>query len=319
MKNKLSRDKIELIIGIIGVIALIGVVFLCLINKGDKKNSNKKEISNTESTTVNNINKDKNETTQAVQAGNQKVEESTTKGNSENQTTEKNDDQSNKNKSQYAASVEDIQNPDTKVVFLTFDDGPSKLTPQYLDILKNYGVNATFFVVYEPDLADIYKRSVEEGNKLQVHTATHDYNKIYSSVDNYVADFNQVFDFIKTTTGEEPDSFRFPGGSNNSYGKGITIQIASVMNEKGFTFYDWNVSVGDGNANATHDSIIEKVQSEAANKTKIVMLAHDSGTKTETLSALPELIQYFIDNGYKFGVIDKNVNADIAQFIKWNN
>lgn len=318
MKNKLTREKKELIFGIVGIIALIIVIGLALFNK--KNTDEKKTKTSTENISSSNQKKDSEtesiQETTIVTVNNQSQQETTV--NNEETTTATQKIDVLPNHSEHSATLEDIQNTETKVVFLTFDDGPSNLTPQYLDVLKEYGVNATFFVTYQPDLSDIYKRSVSEGNKLQVHTATHDYNKIYSSVDNYIADFNQVYDFIKTTTGEEPDCYRFPGGSNNSYGKGITKEIAAALNQKGYSFFDWNVSVGDGNANATHDSIIQKVENEAANKTKIVMLAHDSGSKTETLSALPELIQYFIDNNYKFGVIDKNVNANIAQFIKWN-
>lgn len=204
-----------------------------------------------------------------------------------------------------------------KVVFLTFDDGPSNLTPQFIDTLNQYGVNATFFVTYQPQFEDTYKKIIESGNTIQIHTATHDYNSIYSSVSAYVNDFTKAYDYVCSITGTKPDYFRFPGGSTNSYGKSIVKSIARTMSDKGFQFVDWNVSVGDGSAAATKDSIIAKITAESEGKNHIVMLAHDSETKTETLAALPDIIQYYKNNGYEFRTIGNNVDMEFAQFIDW--
>lgn len=204
-----------------------------------------------------------------------------------------------------------------KVVFLTFDDGPSNLTPQFIDTLNQYGVNATFFVTYQPQFEETYKRIIESGNTIQIHTATHDYNSIYSSVSAYVDDFTKAYDYVCNVTGTKPQYFRFPGGSTNSYGKSIVKSIARTMSDKGFQFVDWNVSVGDGSATATKDSIIAKITAESEGKNHIVMLAHDSETKSETLAALPEIIQYYKNNGYEFKTIGDNVDMEFAQFIEW--
>lgn len=204
---------------------------------------------------------------------------------------------------------------DKKVVFLTFDDGPSNLTPQFIDTLTQYNVNATFFVTYQPQFEETYKKIIEAGNTIQIHTATHDYNSIYSSVSAYVEDFTKAYDYVCNITGTKPEYFRFPGGSTNSYGKSIVRSIASTMSDKGFQFVDWNVSVGDGSASATKDSIIAKITAESEGKNHIVMLAHDSETKSETLAALPEIIQYYQNNGYEFRTIGDNVDMEFAQFI----
>lgn len=204
---------------------------------------------------------------------------------------------------------------DKKVVFLTFDDGPSNLTPQFIDTLTQYNVNATFFVTYQPQFEETYKKIIEAGNTIQIHTATHDYNSIYSSVSAYVEDFTKAYDYVCNITGTKPEYFRFPGGSTNSYGKSIVRSIASAMSDKGFQFVDWNVSVGDGSASATKDSIIAKITAESEGKNHIVMLAHDSETKSETLAALPEIIQYYQNNGYEFRTIGDNVDMEFAQFI----
>lgn len=206
---------------------------------------------------------------------------------------------------------------DEKVVFMTFDDGPSELTPEFLKVLNSYGVNATFFVTLQPQFEDTYKKIIDEGNAIQIHTATHEYNDIYASVDNYMADFNKAYDYVSSVIGKKPTYFRFPGGSTNSYGKSIVRDIARTMKDKGFEFVDWNVSVGDGSASATKDSIIQKIMAESEGKQHIVMLAHDSGTKKETLAALPQLIEYYKNNGYDFRTIEDNIDMSFAQFIDY--
>ena len=218
-----------------------------------------------------------------------------------------------------AQGIKEKAAADKKIVYLTFDDGPSDLTPQFLDALDSYGINATFFVTYQPQHEDIYKDTIARGNSIQIHTASHDYDKVYASEEAYIADFNEIFEYVKNVTGTTPNYFRFPGGSTNSYGKSIVKSIAKDMKTNGYDFVDWNVSVGDGSAKATKDSIIAKIQAESEGKNHTVMLAHDSGTKTETLAALPEIIEYYKANGYEFGVIKGNLDVSFAQFIDYEN
>lgn len=216
-----------------------------------------------------------------------------------------------------ANGIKEKISEDKKIVYLTFDDGPSDLTPQFLDVLDKYNVNATFFVTYQPQHEEIYKDTIKRGNSIQIHTATHDYDTIYSSTDAYMNDFNTIYDYVKSVTGTSPTYFRFPGGSTNSYGKCIVKTIAGNMKDNGYDFVDWNVSVGDGSAAATKESIIEKIKNESEGKNHIVMLAHDSGAKTETLAALPEIIEYYQTNGYEFGIISGNVDVSFVQFIDY--
>ena len=134
------------------------------------------------------------------------------------------------------------------ICYLTFDDGPStENTEKILDILKKYNIKATFFVIYKDTEKEkaMYKRIVEEGHTIGVHTASHDYEKIYSSVDAYLKDFNKIASHIEEITGEKPEIFRFPGGSVNSYNGAVYMQIVSEMMRRGYTYYDWNVGSGD--------------------------------------------------------------------------
>lgn len=112
-----------------------------------------------------------------------------------------------------------VPNPQN-TAYLTFDDGPTALTPQVLDILKEQGVKATFFVVckQDPALEAVMKRAYDEGHEIAVHSATHDYHKIYASKEAFLADFQTTREWIQRVTGSpEPTlQYRFPGGSSIS-------------------------------------------------------------------------------------------------------
>lgn len=220
-----------------------------------------------------------------------------------------------KTEAETETTTEQILDTD-KVVYLTFDDGPSDLTPSFIDTLNTYGVHATFFVTLQEGREDIYKQILENGNKIQIHTASHDYDAIYQSVDAYIADFDQIYNYIYNLTGVKCDVFRFPGGSNNSYGKNITMDIAKEMRNRGINYVDWNSSVGDGSASATKDSEVQKITAESDGVQRVVLLAHDAGTKSETLAALPQIIEYYKNNGYKFGLISGDMDLSDFQFMK---
>ena len=85
-------------------------------------------------------------------------------------------------------------------IYLTFDDGPSEDTTGYiLDVLKEEGVKATFFVTCNgPDY--LIKRMYDEGHTVALHTASHNYSYVYSSVDNYFNDLEKVRNRVKNIT-----------------------------------------------------------------------------------------------------------------------
>lgn len=195
-----------------------------------------------------------------------------------------------------------------KTVYLTFDDGPTKLTPQILDILEKYGVHATFFVVYQSsdEAKALYKRIVDEGHTLAIHTASHDYKKIYKSVESYLDDFAILSDMLEDVTGVKPEIFRFPGGSINNYNKEIQQELAAEMLRRGYTYYDWDVSSGSSTNTATRDTIYSHVINGVSGKQRAIVLMHDAGTSA-TVAALPDIIDALKASGYKFEALNKNV------------
>ena len=84
------------------------------------------------------------------------------------------------------------------IIYLTFDDGPSVTsTPYILDILKEEGVKATFFIInYNENTEYLVKRIVDEGHTIAIHGYSHDYNQIYQSVDAYMENITKLRDKI---------------------------------------------------------------------------------------------------------------------------
>ncbi|WP_142415692.1 polysaccharide deacetylase family protein [Hathewaya massiliensis] len=210
----------------------------------------------------------------------------------------------------------------SKIAYLTFDDGPSKNTTRILKILKENNIKATFFVNGHPGLEEEYKAIVADGHVLANHTYSHDYGKVYSSVDNFKADVKKLDKYLEEVTGEAPSHIlRYPGGSNNtiSYnygGRKIMRQIVDEM-AKEYTHFDWNVDSTDASAMVQQkDKIVRSVLSESKQVKHAVILMHDLNPKTTTPDALPEIIKGLREQGFEFDKMTKDSYP--AQFVKPN-
>ncbi|MBR4910164.1 MAG: polysaccharide deacetylase family protein [Clostridia bacterium] len=187
------------------------------------------------------------------------------------------------------------------VIYLTFDDGPSAYTATLLDILKKYNVKATFFVTGSGDRS-LIAREAAEGHSVGIHTLTHEYSKIYASVDAYFADLNAVNEIIKEQTGEYSKLVRFPGGSSNTvskkYCKGIMTQLAAELEAKGYKYFDWNVSSGDAGGTTVSDTVYTNVINGVRGKAYSIVLQHD--IKNFSVNAVERIIVWGLNNGYTF-------------------
>lgn len=203
-----------------------------------------------------------------------------------------------------------VETGDKKICYLTFDDGPApEVTECVLDILKKYDVKATFFVLYKDGSEErkLYQRMIDEGHTIGVHSASHDYSKIYSSVDAFLADFNRCAAQIEEVIGVKPEIFRFPGGSINSYNESIYQQLIAEMLRRGYTYYDWNVSGNDATGYyMSADDIADQVLSSSGSNRNIVLL-HDGRGHDATAEALPAIIEGMMKQGYEFGALDNSV------------
>lgn len=196
-------------------------------------------------------------------------------------------------------------------IYLTFDDGPStNITPKILNVLKEKNVKATFFILnYNSEGEKLVKREVEEGHTVAIHGYSHEYKKIYKSVDGYMKNITKLQEKIKKSTGYDATIIRFPGGSSNTisrYNPGIMTKLTKEVVEKGYRYFDWNVSSGDAGDVKTADAVYKNVTKGLSKKRINVVLMHDFSGNKKTLKALPKIIDYAIENGYKFSNITTN-------------
>ena len=217
-----------------------------------------------------------------------------------------------------AASQQGTVNPGNKVIYLTFDDGPSEYTGRLLEVLGRYGVKATFFVCDKGAeqnklMADI----VKGGHAIGIHSQTHNYASIYSSVNAFLDDMNRMSDIIYANTGVRTKLLRFPGGSSNTisrnYCKGIMTELARIVQDMGYQYFDWNVGSNDTANNITADKIYSNVIAQCANKAASVVLQHD--IFKESVDAVERIIQWGLTNGYTFKALDETsptAHHDIA-------
>lgn len=181
-------------------------------------------------------------------------------------------------------------------VYLTFDDGPSSNTDKILDILDEYGVKATFFVVGKEGFEDQYQRIVREGHTLGMHSYSHKYQEIYQSLDAYSADLNKIQTFLYEMTGVTSEIVRFPGGSSNTVSKTNMQDLITYLNEEGITYYDWNVSSGDAAGYVSARQITDNVMNYVGKYQTAIVLMHDAGDKDTTVEALPGIIEQILES-----------------------
>ncbi|MDQ0257405.1 peptidoglycan/xylan/chitin deacetylase (PgdA/CDA1 family) [Evansella vedderi] len=201
-----------------------------------------------------------------------------------------------------------------RIVYLTFDDGPTENTQGILSILKDFNAKATFFVNgRESDFAKkIYQQIVLNGHALGNHTYSHQYEIIYSDLSNFKADFYELQALLKETTGVEPKYFRFPGGSNSTRahqhgGEQILWEIRSFLDNNGYVFFDWNVDSRDSAVqNQSKEVIIQETLAQVKGKNQAIVIFHDGPNKESTVEALPAILDQLAKWGYSFKTLSKD-------------
>lgn len=180
-----------------------------------------------------------------------------------------------------------------KKIYLTFDDGPSSNTDEILDILKAYDVKATFFVVGKTDEASrkAYRRIVEEGHTLGMHSYSHSYADIYASEEDFQTDMKKLQEYLYELTGVWPRFYRFPGGSSNTVSNIDMQKLADWLTDQGVTYFDWNVASGDAvSRELPAETLLANCLAGIRNQQSCVVLMHDAANKDTTVEALPEII-----------------------------
>ena len=189
----------------------------------------------------------------------------------------------------------DEEDVPVRKVYLTFDDGPSSNTDNILDILDTYGVKATFFVTgKEGAKAEAsYRRIVEEGHTLGMHSYTHDYSVIYASEEAFMEDMEKLQRYLYDVTGVQSTYIRFPGGSSNKVSEVDMRLLITDVHEAGMEYFDWNVSSQDASSRPlTKEEILDNCLNSIERFQNCIILMHDAGSKDSTVEALPELIEH---------------------------
>lgn len=202
--------------------------------------------------------------------------------------------------------------PEDKVAYLTFDDGPSKTTGQVLDILKESGIQATFFVCAAENnekYLPVLERTVAEGHQIGLHSCSHSYKKIYRSPAAFWEDLDELWEKISPYVPQKPTCIRFPGGSTNTVshrygGASIMKTLKNQASEKGYRYFDWKDCAGDAEGGYPSAGTLVQNVIKDAGRDHLIVLMHDTAATKNTVEALPDIIRSLKEAGYRFDVVE---------------
>ncbi|WP_019535845.1 polysaccharide deacetylase [Paenibacillus ginsengihumi] len=209
------------------------------------------------------------------------------------------------------------RSPERPTVYLTFDDGPSKLTPAVLDILKEEGVKATFFVLGKQVEAypEVAGRIVSEGHAIGNHSYNHVYQELYSDFGAYWEQLQKTERAISEATGAVTPLVRAPGGTHGNFDPFYHY----YLEQAGYTVHDWNIDSGDARQAGVPARDIVQTVAAGPFRHEMVVLLHDSAGHAATVKALPDIIRLFKERGYEFAPLDEEVKPvqQAAGKLKW--
>ncbi|NFO56087.1 polysaccharide deacetylase [Clostridium botulinum] len=219
-------------------------------------------------------------------------------------------------------SISALDQTQRKIVYLTFDDGPSpNNTENIIQILNENNVRATFCVVGSNALR--YKEILKQLNDYDMgiipHCNNHEYKELYSSTEYYINDLNKCTKIINDLTGKNR-TFRFvrmPGGSDNTVGDYQTLQnIKSELKRIGMYYIDWSIDSGDTCATMVpKEQITSNVEGQAGVYNIEVVLMHDLENKVTTTDALQGIINKYKKLGYEFKIFDEMEDWEVQYLI----
>jgi len=198
-----------------------------------------------------------------------------------------------------------------RVVYITFDDGPSPNTIRILDTLKEYGVKATFFTIgsMAKEYPDIIRRVYDEDHVIGNHSQSHKYAAIYKNKSAFADSVHQWEDTMLDIIGRPITHklFRFPGGSFSKEAKPFRDKALDM----GYTCFDWTVDSRDAMWKlAKPEVLMDNIREGSKDRDEVILLLHDSPAKTTSADILPDVIEYYRDNGYVFGTLDQRLDEN---------
>lgn len=183
-------------------------------------------------------------------------------------------------------------------IALTFDDGPdSRLTPEILDILKEYGIKATFFVVGEQAERNLrlLQREAEEGHEIGDHTYSHLYMK-NESLYSITSEWDKTQSIIEAYTDSRVKLCRPPGGYYSD-------EIARAAQARDYSIVLWTIDTRDWSG-CSSDDIVNEVL-ENAECGDIILMHDSSGKKLHTPEALRQIIPVLLERGFRFVTVSE--------------
>lgn len=194
-------------------------------------------------------------------------------------------------------------------VAITFDDGPDGIyTPQILDILKEYGIPATFFLIGNRinNNPGIVERMTREGHIVANHSWSH-VNLAKSSQSRVLSEIKNTENLVQKTSGIKTGLLRTPYGA---YSRNLFEQARQL----GYKVIHWSVDSQDWSSQDVDQILINTLPN--VNKGSIILF-HSAGGKGHDLSAtvkvLPELIQTLRMIGFEFVGLDQLLNIPSYQ------
>ncbi len=188
--------------------------------------------------------------------------------------------------------------PDGKIVYLTFDDGPSQYTAEILNILKEHDIQATFFMqginLQKQKWHDDVKRAVDEGHYIGAHSMTHDYQILYEQ-QHFVAEMEETLQIIDDITGTNPRLVRAPYGSAPGLNP---VETRDEIVDVDMQLWDWTIDSLDWDLANNPQQIVTNIQNELNNEREVILM-HE---KQQTVQVLPQIIELLKEEGYEFVV-----------------
>ena len=152
------------------------------------------------------------------------------------------------------------------------------------------------------------------GHQIALHSASHEYSDIYQSPDAYWKDISLLKERLSPYLSADGLRYlRFPGGSTNTVsrrygGRGLMQQLKEEVTAKGYAYVDWNVCAEDAvGGKPSAGTIFRNIVRETGEQTQCIVLMHDSATTHTTAEALPDIIQWYKDNGFAFLTVEQAV------------
>ena len=202
-------------------------------------------------------------------------------------------------------------NLSNKIIYLTFDDGPSQYTTYLLKVLSRYHVKSTFFVSNRPKYLNVLPKITAAGHSIGNHTANHHYKTLYASESSFLSALGEMEKIILNATGVRTTLFRFPGGSGSiafhSPEEALATRLTALVQNQGYQYFDWDVDSRDAIDAKTPRSVYKNIISGIQGRTSTIILQHD--IKPISIAVVERVIVWGLKNGYTFLPLDANTPA----------